>query len=105
MYGRVVSNKLDIDIDIDFEDAAESNFSERSRSFMQRVNDRLRNMLKRFPEVSMENIDKRIFIWRMLFFGSGSICIHVKELLRYSASHEKYRRSHNETDVPKYQNS
>ena len=32
-------------------------------------------------------------------FNIASICIHGEELLRQLAFHQKYRRSHNETDV------
>ena len=44
---------------------AESDLSLKSRSFMNRVNDRLRKMLNRFPEDSMLDIDKRSMIWWM----------------------------------------
>ena len=39
--------------------AAESDLSLKSRSFLNRVNDRLRKMLNRSPEDSMQDIDKR----------------------------------------------
>ena len=61
--GRPVSNKLVIDIDMDSDTAAESDLSLKSRSFLNRVNDRLRKMLNRSPEDSMEDIDKRFMIW------------------------------------------
>ena len=63
---RLVSNKLVIDIDIDSNIATESDLSVKSRSFLDRVNDRLRKMLNRSPEDSMQNIDKRSMIWGML---------------------------------------
>ena len=40
-------------------------FSLKSRSFLNRVNDRLRKMLNSSPEDSMQDIDKRSMIWRM----------------------------------------
>ena len=40
-----------------------SNLSLRSRSFLHRVNDRLRKMLDRSPEDAMHDIDKRFMIW------------------------------------------
>ena len=43
---RPVSNKLVINIDVDSDTAAESDLSLKSRSFLNRVNDRLRKMLK-----------------------------------------------------------
>ena len=64
--GRTVSDKLVIDIDMDSDTAAESDFSLTSRSFLNRVNDRLRKMLNRSPEDSMQNIDKRSMIWECL---------------------------------------
>ena len=60
--GRPVSNKLVIDIDMDSDTATESDLSLKSRSFLNRVNDRLRKMLNRSPEDSMQDIDKRSMI-------------------------------------------
>ena len=45
--------------------AAESDLSLKTRSFLNRVNDRLRKMLNRSPEDSMQDIDKRSSIWWM----------------------------------------
>ena len=61
--GKTVSNELVIDIDMDSDTATESDLSLKSRSFLNRVNDRLRKMLNRSPEDSMQDIDKRSFIW------------------------------------------
>ena len=63
---KLVSNKLVIDIDVDSDTAAESDLSLKSRSFLNRVNDRLRKMLNRSPEDSMHDIDTRSMIWWML---------------------------------------
>ena len=63
--GKLVSHKLVIDIDMDSDTAAESDLSLKSCSFPNRVNDRLRKMLNRSPEDSMQYIDKRSMIWRM----------------------------------------
>ena len=60
--GRPVSNKLVVDIDMDSDTAAESDFSLKSRSFLNGVNDRLRKMLNRSPQDSMQDIDKRSMI-------------------------------------------
>ena len=60
--GRPVSNKLVIDDDVDSDTTAESNLSLKSHSFLNRVNDRLRRMLDRSPEDSMQDIDKRSWI-------------------------------------------
>ena len=62
---RPVSNKLVIDDDMDSDTAAESNPSLKSRSFLNRVNDRLRKMLDRSPEDAMQEIDKRSMSWWM----------------------------------------
>ena len=40
-------------------------FSPKSRSFLNRVNDRLRKMLDCSPEDSMQDIDRRSMIWSM----------------------------------------
>ena len=60
---RPVSNKLVIDIDMDSDTAAESDFSLKSLSFLNRVNDRLRKMLNRSPVDSVQDIDKRSMMW------------------------------------------
>ena len=57
--GRLVSNQLIIVIDMDSDTVAESNLCLKSRSLLNRVNDRLRKMLNRSPEDSMQDIDKR----------------------------------------------
>ena len=54
---KLVSNELVIDIDMDSDTATESDLSSKSRSFLHRVNDRLRKMLFRSPEDSMKDID------------------------------------------------
>ena len=61
--GRPVYDKRVIDDDMDSDTAAGSNLSLKSRSFLNRVNDRLRKMLDRSPEDSMQDIDKRSMIW------------------------------------------
>ena len=50
---------------MDSDTATESNLSLKSRSFLNRVNDRLRKLLDHSSEDSMQDIDKRSFIWRM----------------------------------------
>ena len=51
--------------DMDSDTATGSNLPLRSRSFLNRVNDRLRKMLDRSPEDAMQDIDKRSMIWGM----------------------------------------
>ena len=62
---RPVYDKFVIDDDVDSDTATESNLFVRSRSFLNRVNDRLRKMLDRSPEDAMQDIDKRSMIWGM----------------------------------------
>ena len=62
---RPVSNKLAIDIDMDSDTATKSDLSLKSHSFLNRVNDRLRKMLNRSPENSVQDIDKLSMIWGM----------------------------------------
>ena len=54
------------DEDVDSDTAAELNLSLKSRSFLHRVNDRLRKILDHSSEDAMQDIDKRSLIWRML---------------------------------------
>ena len=54
--GRPVYDKFVIDDDMDSDTATESNLSLKSRSFLNKVNDRLRKMLDRSPEDSMQDI-------------------------------------------------
>ena len=63
--GRPVDDKFVIDDDLDSDTATESNLSLRSRSFLNRVNDRLRKILDHLPEDAMQDIDKRSIIWEM----------------------------------------
>ena len=88
---RPVYDKFVIDDDMDSDTATESNLSLRSRSSLNRVNDRLRKILDRSPEAPMQDIDKMFFdLVNVYVFDIGSICIHVKELLRQFAFHQKY---------------
>ena len=61
--GRPIYDKFVIDDDMDSETATESSLSPRSRSFLNRVNDRVRKMLDCSPEDAMQDIDKRSMIW------------------------------------------
>ena len=87
---RPVDDKFVIDDDMDSDTATESNLSLKSRSFLNRVSDRLRKMLNRSPEDAEQDIDKHSMIWGNVYvFDIGSICIHGKEFLRQFAFHQK----------------
>ena len=61
--GRPVSNKLVIDIDVDSDTAAETDLSLKYRSFLNRVNDRLRKILDHSSKDAMQDINRRSMIW------------------------------------------
>ena len=63
--------------------AAESDLSLRSRSCLDRVNDRLRKMLDRAPEDSMQGIDKRTMICVMFL----SSILEASVFLEKNCSH------------------
>ena len=63
--GRPVCDKFVIDDDMDSNTAAESNLSLKSRSFLNRVNDRLRKVLNRSPEDATLDSNNHSLIWRM----------------------------------------
>ena len=62
---RRIDDKFVIDDNMDSDTATESNLSLKSRSFLNRVIDRLRKMLNCLPDDAMKDIDKRSMIWRM----------------------------------------
>ena len=79
--------------DMDSDTATESDFSLKSRSSLRRVNDRVRKILDQSSKDAMQDLGN------VYVFNIASICIHGEELLRQLAFHQKYSRSHNETDV------
>ena len=60
---RPVYDKFVIDDDMDSDTVTESNLSLKSRSFLNRVNDRLRKILDHTSKDAMQHIDKRSVIW------------------------------------------
>ena len=92
------------DDDMDSDTATESNFSLRSRSFLNRVNDRLRKILDQSSKYAMQDIAKRSLIWWM--FTSSTFEASVLMGRGYSenfAVHQKYtEQSHNETRCSTY---
>ena len=60
---RPADDKFVIDDDMDSDTVTESDLSLKSRSFLNKVNDRLRKMLNRSPKDVMQDSDKRSMIW------------------------------------------
>ena len=89
------------DDDMDSDTVAESDMSFKSRSFLHRVNDRVRKMLDKSLKRCNTRQQQTLFnMGNVYVFDIGSICIHGKELPGNFTFHQKYRkRSHNETDV------
>ena len=61
--GRPVDDKFVIDNDMDSDTVTESNLSLKSRSFLNRVNDRLRKILGHSSKDAMQDNDKHSLIW------------------------------------------
>ena len=61
--GRPVDDKFVIDDNMDSDTVTESNLSLKSRSFLNRVNDRLRTILGHSSKDAMQDIDKLSIIW------------------------------------------
>ena len=86
--GGPVCNKFVIDDDMDSDTATESNLSLRSRSFLNRVDDRLRKMQDPFSTRCNARHRQTFFdLANVSVFDIGSIRIHGKELLRQFAFH------------------
>ena len=83
------------------DDETESELSSASRSFLHRVNDQVRKRQKQSTIDATRDNERQPFcdVGDVHVFHTASICIHGEELLRQYAFHQKYRRSHNETDV------
>ena len=88
------------DDDMDSDTVAESDMSLLSRSFLHRVNDRVRKIQHQSSKMQHKTATNIFNMGNVYVFDITSICIHGKELLRQFTFHQKYRkRSHNETDV------
>ena len=97
---RPVDDKFVIDDDMGSDTATESNFSLRSRSFLHRVNDRLRKRQNQSSKDATKDSETFYDLVNVYVFDIGITCIHGKELFRKCTFHQKYRkRSHFETDV------
>ena len=79
---------------------AESEMSLESRSFLHRVNDQVRKRQNQSSKDATKDSDKHSVIWGMFMSSTLQASVFMgEELLRQLAFHQKYRRSHNETDV------
>ena len=89
------------DDDMDPDTVAESDMLLKSRSFLHRVNDRVRKVQDHSSKDATQDSNKHSLIWWMFFvFDITSICFHGKGILRKFTIHQKYKwQSHNETDV------
>ena len=88
--GRPVDDKFVIDDDLDSDTATESNLSLRSRSFLSRMNDRLRKILDHFFKRCNARYRQTFHdLGNVCVFDIGSICVHGKELLRNFTFHQK----------------
>ena len=65
------------DDDMDSDTAIESNLSLKSRSFLIRVNDRLRKILDHSSKDAMQDTDKRSIIWGIFMSSTleASVCM------------------------------
>ena len=76
--GRPVDDKFVIDEnDMDSDTATEPNLSLRSRSFLNKVNDRLRKILDHSSKDAMQDIDKHFMIWGKFMSSTleASVCM------------------------------
>ena len=64
--GKPVDDKFVIDYDVDSDTFTESNFSLKSLSILNRVNDRLRKRLDHYSKDAMQDIGIRSIIWKCL---------------------------------------
>ena len=74
---------------------AESEMSSESRSFLHRVNDQVRKRQNQSSKDATKDSDKHSVIWRMFMSSTLRASVFMEQF----AFHQKYRRSHNETDV------
>ena len=98
--GTPVYEQFVIDDDMD-SDTTESNLSLESRSFLHRVNDRLRKMLDHSPEDSMQDIDKRSMICECSCLREWKHLDSWERIIQtIICNRQNYRESfHFETDV------
>ena len=84
---------------MDSNTVAESDMSLKPRSSLHRVNDQVRKRQNQSSKDATKDSDKHSAIWGMFMSSTLQASVFMKELLRQFTFHQKYRRSHNETDV------
>ena len=89
--GRPVDDEFVIDDDMDSDTVTESNLSLRSRSFLNRVNDRLRKILGHSSKDAMQDIDKRSMIWRMFMSSTLEASVFMGKNYSYNLHSIKNR--------------
>ena len=89
------------DDDMDSDTVAESDTSLKSRSFLNRVNDRVRKMQNQSSKDATQDSNKHSWTWWMFMSSTLEASVFMgKNCLENLHSIQKYRkRSHNETDV------
>ena len=75
-------------------DEAELELLVESRSFVNRVNDQVRKRQERISNVTEDGEEHSMIWWNVCDCNNGISSIHGKELLRQSAFHQEYHRSH-----------
>ena len=79
---RPVDDKFVIDAVVDSDTVTKPNLSLKSRSFLNRVNDRLRKILDHSSEDAMQDIDKRSRIWCMFMSSTLEASVFMVKILR-----------------------
>ena len=79
------------DGDMDSNIVAESDMSLKSRSFLHRVNDRVRKMLDQSSKDATQDSSKHSLIWDFLCLRHYKHLFHGKGILRKFTLHQKYR--------------
>ena len=78
---------------------AESELSLGSRSFLHRVSDQVQKRQKQSSKDATKDSDKHSVIWRVFISSTLRASVLMEKNFRQLAFHQKYRRSHKETDV------
>ena len=88
---RPVSDKLVVDIDVDSDTTAESDFSLKTHSFLDRVKIDCERCWTVLQKIQCKTLTNVLWFGNVCVFDIGSICIHGKELLGQFTMHQIYR--------------